>query len=176
MLKSVTLKTNPSSLEKYLEFTWNIDSDKLNTENPIQIPVKDLAHLYNSGKGIKIIDDLIIEIDDDLVITHNDFDKLSTDVDKLSTDVDNLSTNVNDLSTNVNDLSTNVDNLSTNVNDLSTNVNDLSTDVNNLSIEVKNNFKTYWSSLLKDNPDLTVFTNSEIQPEDIDTNDIAKAL
>ena len=47
---------------------------------------------------------------------------------------------------------------------------------NYVDSKIKTEFKKYWSSLLEDNPDLTVFTNSELQPDDIDTNNIAKAL
>lgn len=63
---------------RYLEFIWNVDGGKQHT----QIYVSELAHLYKSGEGIKIIDDSEIEIDDSVVITYDVLNPISSDVDR----------------------------------------------------------------------------------------------
>jgi hypothetical protein len=70
-----------------LIITWNTDKDGSGSNDVTEIPLKDLASIYKNGNGIKILDDLTIEIDDNIVVSHNEFDDTKKYVDELNSNI-----------------------------------------------------------------------------------------
>jgi hypothetical protein len=79
--------------KKTLIITWNTDKDGSGSNDVTEIPLKDLASIYKNGNGIKILDNLTIEIDDKIVVSHNKFDDTKKYVDELKTTIINNLTN-----------------------------------------------------------------------------------
>ena len=73
-----------------LIITWNTDSVK----DPTKIPLSQLANIYKWGSGIKE-SDFNINIDDSIVVTHDQFEDTETYVEQLKTNI------INELSNNI---------------------------------------------------------------------------
>ena len=79
------VKVDPN--EKTLIITWNTDKDESGSNDITVIPLRDLANIYKNGRGIEKLDDLTIQIDDSIVVTHDEFDDTNKYVSELNSNI-----------------------------------------------------------------------------------------
>ena len=79
------VKVDPK--EKTLIITWNTDKDESGSNDITVIPLRDLANIYKNGRGIEKLDDLTIQIDDSIVVTHDEFDDTNKYVSELNSNI-----------------------------------------------------------------------------------------